>query len=169
MATIGEPSNLIPPLATDASSREVADLIYVSPLRYDKNIQLECMAAERYEVDDGGKLLKFWLKPGIRWTDGVELTAEDVEFTYKVMEDVKKQAAEDPNPSPTDVLLVDAKLLEVRKQGAVTIASAYFDTLLREDPKADRPEQVREIWHFTRHDDIPGDTWRLDAIQQMEG
>ncbi|WP_428566000.1 MAG: peptide-binding protein [Solidesulfovibrio sp. DCME] len=93
MAVIGEPSNLIPPLSSDSASHEVADLLYVSPLRYDKDIQLECFAAERYEVADDGKLLKFWLRPGIRWTDGVELTAEDVEFTYKLMIDPKTPTA----------------------------------------------------------------------------
>ncbi len=93
MAVIGEPSNLIPPLSTDSASHEVADLLYVSPLRYDKDIRLECFAAERYEVADDGKLLKFWLRPGIRWTDGAELTAEDVEFTYKLMIDPKTPTA----------------------------------------------------------------------------
>ncbi len=93
MATIGEPSNLIPPLSSDSASHEVADLLYVSPLRYDKDIKLECMAAERYEVAEDGKLLRFWLRPGIRWTDGVELTAEDVEFTYKLMIDPKTPTA----------------------------------------------------------------------------
>lgn len=93
MATIGEPSNLIPYLASDSASHEVADLLYVSPLRYDKDIQLECFAAERYEVAEDGKLLKFWLRPGIRWTDGVELTAQDVEFTYKLMIDPKTPTA----------------------------------------------------------------------------
>jgi peptide/nickel transport system substrate-binding protein len=93
MASIGEPSNLIPRLSSDSASNEVADLLYVSPLRYDKDIKLECMAAERYEVLEGGKLLKFWLKPGIHWTDGVELTAEDVEFTYKLMIDPKTPTA----------------------------------------------------------------------------
>lgn len=88
--------------------------------------------------------------------------------TPAFMEDVRKQAAEDPTPTPTDVLLVDAKLLEVRSQGQLTIASAYFDTLLREDPKAGQPEQVREVWHFVRRSDVPGDTWRLDAIQQLD-
>jgi len=83
------------------------------------------------------------------------------------MEDVRRQAAADPTPTPTDVLLVDARMLEVRTQGQTTLASAYFDTLLREDPKAEHPEQVREIWHFVRRDDIPGDMWRLDAIQQL--
>lgn len=89
--------------------------------------------------------------------------------TPAFMADVRRQAAEDPTPTPTDVLLVDAKLLEVREQNGVTIASAYFDTLLREDPKADKPEQVREVWHFVRRADQPGDTWRLDAIQQLDG
>jgi len=93
MATIGEPSNLIPPLSSDSASHEVADLLYVSPLRYDKDIQLECFAAERYEVLEDGKLLKFWLRPGIHWTDGVELTAQDVEFTYKLMIDPKTPTA----------------------------------------------------------------------------
>jgi peptide/nickel transport system substrate-binding protein len=93
MAVIGEPSNLIPQLSSDSASHEVADLLYVSPLRYDKDIKLECFAAERYEVLEDGKLLKFWLRPGIRWTDGVELTAEDVEFTYKLMIDPKTPTA----------------------------------------------------------------------------
>ncbi len=93
MATIGEPSNLIPPLSADSASHEVADLLYVSLLRYDKDIRLECMAAERYEVQDDGKLLKFWIRPGIRWTDGTELTAEDVEFTYRLMIDPKTPTA----------------------------------------------------------------------------
>ncbi len=83
----GEPSNLIPPLATDSSSHEVADLLYVSLLRYNKDIQIEPYAAESFEILDGGRRFVFALKPGIRWYDGTELTAEDVEFTYKLMID----------------------------------------------------------------------------------
>ena len=88
--------------------------------------------------------------------------------TPAFMADVRKQAADDPTPTPTDVLLVDAKLLEVRSQNGTTIASAYFDTLLREDPKAGQPEQVREVWHFVRREGVAGDAWKLDAIQQMD-
>jgi peptide/nickel transport system substrate-binding protein len=92
-AMLGDATNLIPPLSSDSASHEVADLIYVAPLRYDKDINLECWAAESYEVLDDGKLLKFVLKPGIRWFDGVELTAADVEFTYKLMIDPKTPTA----------------------------------------------------------------------------
>ncbi len=83
-ATIGEPSNLIPPLASDSASFEVSSLLYVSLLRYNKNLEIEPRAAKSYEVLDGGRLLRFELRPGILWNDGRELTAEDVEFTYKL-------------------------------------------------------------------------------------
>jgi len=93
MALLGEPTNFIPPLAMDGFSHDISELIYVAPLRYNKDIQFECWAAESYEVLDGGKKLRFTLKPGIRWFDGVELTAEDVEFTYKLMIDPKTPTA----------------------------------------------------------------------------
>ncbi len=93
MGTIGEASNLIPPLASDAPSHEIADLLYVAPLKYDKNLSIVPWAAERYEVLDEGKLLRFTLRKGIKWDDGVELTARDVEFTYKLMIDPKTPTA----------------------------------------------------------------------------
>ncbi|PKN09324.1 MAG: peptide-binding protein [Deltaproteobacteria bacterium HGW-Deltaproteobacteria-8] len=92
-ATIGEPSNLIPPLASDAASHEIADLIYVGLLKFDKNINLVPLAAQSFEILEDGRLLKFTLKKGIRWTDGQPLTARDVEFTYKLMIDPKTPTA----------------------------------------------------------------------------
>jgi peptide/nickel transport system substrate-binding protein len=92
-ATIGEPSNLIPPLASDSSSHEVAELLYVAPLKYDKNINLVPQAAESYEILEDGRLLRFRLRQGIRWTDGTPLTARDVEFTYRLMIDPKTPTA----------------------------------------------------------------------------
>ncbi|EHJ47917.1 import inner membrane translocase subunit Tim44 [Solidesulfovibrio carbinoliphilus subsp. oakridgensis] len=121
-----------------------------------------------FDVDDfltGAKALFGRLQKSWSARDLADIAAFS---TPAFMEDVRKQAAADPTPTPTDVLLVDAKLLEVRSQGTTTIASAYFDTLLREDPKAGQPEQVREVWHFVRRNDTPGDTWRLDAIQQLD-
>jgi peptide/nickel transport system substrate-binding protein len=93
MGTIGEASNLIPPLASDAPSHEISSLLYVAPLKYDKNLSIVPWAAERYEVLDDGKLLRFTLRKGIKWDDGVELTARDVEFTYKLMIDPKTPTA----------------------------------------------------------------------------
>jgi len=92
-AVLGEPSNLIPPLASDSASHEVADLLYVAPLKYDKNINLVPQAAESYEILEEGRLLRFTLRKDILWTDGKPLTARDVEFTYKLMVDPKTPTA----------------------------------------------------------------------------
>lgn len=87
LGLLGEPTNLIPPLATDSSSHEIADLIYVAPLKYDKDIQLVPWAAEKISILKDGTVLRFTLKRGIRWFDGHELTASDVQFTYRFMID----------------------------------------------------------------------------------
>lgn len=93
MGTIGEPSNLIPYLASDSASQEIVDLLYVAPLKYDKDLQVVPWAAKSYEVLNGGRLLRFILRDDIRWEDGAPLTADDVEFTYKTMIDPKTPTA----------------------------------------------------------------------------
>lgn len=90
---LGEPSNLIPPLATDSASHEIASQVYVSALKYDKNINLVPYAAESYEVLNNGTLLKFKLREDIFWFDGEQLTADDMEFTYRLMVDPKTPTA----------------------------------------------------------------------------
>ena len=85
--SIGEASNLIPYLTADSASHEVADLIYVAPLRYNKDLQVEPWAAESWSMEDEGRLMRFTLRKGILWEDGVELTTADVAYTCKVVAD----------------------------------------------------------------------------------
>lgn len=87
--------------------------------------------------------------------------------TPEVYEEIKKQAAEDPEPSRTEVLMVNARLLEVKEEGTDTLATVYIDALMREDSTANQPEQVREVWHFLRTESGNG-MWVLDGIQQLE-
>jgi hypothetical protein len=70
----------------------VADLIYVAPLRYDKDIQLECWPPKATRSEDG-RLLKFRLKTGHPLVRRGGTDAEDVEFTYKLMIDPKTPTA----------------------------------------------------------------------------
>ncbi len=93
LGSIGEPSNLIPPLASDGASHEIAGYLYVALLRYNKDIELEPWAAESYEVLEGGLRLRFTLRKNITWFDGHPLTAEDVEFTYRLMIDPETPTA----------------------------------------------------------------------------
>jgi len=115
-ATIGEPSNLLSMIATDSSSHEVASQIFVGMVKYNKDIELVPYAAESFSVEDGGKLLKFKLREDIYWFDGVQLTADDVEFTYNLMID--------PN-TPTAYAANFKVVKEFRKTGKFTIEVEY--------------------------------------------
>ena len=39
--------------------------------------------AKRWEVSDDGKVYTFWLREGMRWSDGAPFTANDFEFQYQ--------------------------------------------------------------------------------------
>jgi predicted lipid-binding transport protein (Tim44 family) len=83
-----------------------------------------------------------------------------------VLQEVRAQAEADPAPSTTEVLLINARVLSVAREGGTERATVYFDVLLREDAKAQASTQVREMWHFMRNAD---EAWKLDGIQQVEG
>ncbi len=81
--SIGDASNLLPVLASDASSSEIAGLIYNGLVRYDKDLRLEGELAESWEVSADNLVITFHLRPGVKWHDGAPFSAEDVLFTYQ--------------------------------------------------------------------------------------
>lgn len=83
--SIGEPSNLIPILASDSPSHEVAGLIYNGLVKYDQDLKLVGDLAESFEISKDGLVITFHLRKGVRWHDGKPFTADDVLFTYKTM------------------------------------------------------------------------------------
>lgn len=93
--------------------------------------------------------------------------ADIAQFTTPaVQEALRRQMADDPAPSQTEILLVNAQLLEVAESGDGLRAQVYFDTLLRERPDQSTPNSAREIWHFLRQG--AAGNWKLDGIQQVE-
>lgn len=95
---------------------------------------------------------------------------EDIgQFTSKdVWEEIKRQAQEDPKPSRTEILRVNARLLEVTASNSHTVASVLFDVMMRESREEDLAKEVREIWHFSKEDNDPKSFWVLEGIQQVE-
>ncbi|MBO4369031.1 MAG: Tim44 domain-containing protein, partial [Desulfovibrio sp.] len=84
--------------------------------------------------------------------------------TESVMDVLREQMEEDPNPSHTELINIKAQLIDVKDEGRTQRAQVFFDVLMREDPSQVRPEPAREIWHFLRT--LPDGTWKLDGIQQ---
>ncbi|MCA1979909.1 MAG: peptide-binding protein [Calditerrivibrio sp.] len=93
--SIGEPSNLIPILATDSASHTVSGFIYNGLLKYDKNLNLVGDLAYKWEVSQNRKEITFYLRNGVKWHDGKEFTSEDVKFTYELIIDNNTPTAYD--------------------------------------------------------------------------
>lgn len=87
--------------------------------------------------------------------------------TDKVFSEIQAQIKSDPNQNITEVLKVDAELLDYRELGTEIEAVVLFDTILRENEES-QAEQVREIWHFVKPINSIQKTWYLDGIQQMQ-
>jgi predicted lipid-binding transport protein (Tim44 family) len=85
-----------------------------------------------------------------------------------VFAEIEAQAAADPTPGKTEILLLEATLLEVKTLGNQTIATVLFDTMLREDSASAPAEQVREAWHFSRYETGGAKHWVVEGIQQLE-
>jgi len=91
--TIGEPSTLIPMLASDSASHSVSGLIFNGLVKYDTDLSVIGDLAESWEISKDGLVITFHLRKGVKWADGVEFTADDVMFGYKTIIDEKTPSA----------------------------------------------------------------------------
>ena len=75
------PTSTDPRFATDATSSRINELIFDSLVKTDRNGQFVGHLADRIERPSPTEIV-FHLKHGVRFSDGRELTARDVIFTY---------------------------------------------------------------------------------------
>jgi peptide/nickel transport system substrate-binding protein len=101
VGSIGEPSVLIPMLAGDSASHTVAGLILNGIVKYHTDLSVIGDLAEKWDISAVGLVITFYLRQGVRWTDGVEFTADDVMYGYKTIIDEKT-----PTPYKEDFLQV---------------------------------------------------------------
>ena len=87
--------------------------------------------------------------------------------TDKVFAEIQAQLRDSPSENHTDVLKIEAELLEIREIGTDLEAVVLFDSLMREDISA-HPEQVREVWTFIKPKNSMQAKWYLDGLQQLE-
>jgi len=90
---IGDASNLIPILASDASSHAVAGMVYNGLVKYDKDMNIVGDLAESWELANNDLVITFKLRKNVRWHDGKPFTAADVLYTYQVTIDPKTPTA----------------------------------------------------------------------------
>ncbi len=152
--------------AWDHLSSKPASASRVEPVRHDQ-VSPEIGVPAGFDTEDfleGAKAMYTRLQKS--W-DVRDLA--DIEYfaTKGVVDEIKRQAAEDPEPSKTDIMLINARLLEVKEEGSSTSATVYYDVLLREDANQSQPTQVREVWTFIK-ENTDSAMWKLDGLQQLE-
>ena len=82
---IGDASNLIPLLASDSPSHNIAGLVYNGLVKYDKDMKIIGDLAESWDISAGGLVITFHLRRGVKWHDGQPFTAAGVLFSSYIM------------------------------------------------------------------------------------
>jgi peptide/nickel transport system substrate-binding protein len=85
VGSIGDASNLIPMLSADATSHDIAGLIFRGLVKYDKDLNLVGELAESWDISPDGLTITFHLKKGVKWEDGVEFTSQDILFGFNTI------------------------------------------------------------------------------------
>lgn len=99
--------------------------------------------------------------------DAHDLTAIRALTTDTMFSELQARTKDLARDNRTDVLKLNAELLDAREVGELLEAVVMFDAVLREDADA-QAHQVREVWHFTREIASQEPKWYLDGIQQLE-
>jgi len=90
---IGSFTNANPVYATSSADLAVSRLIFAGLYKYDSNNQLVGdLAAGPWAVDQTGTQYTVHLRSGLTWQDGKPLTAQDVAFTFHVIQNADAQS-----------------------------------------------------------------------------
>ena len=84
---IGFPRFINPLIAASEADRDLTELIYAGLLKSDGQGGLKPELAEKYEISEDNLTYTFFLKENLRWSDGQPITAQDIAFTVKLVQD----------------------------------------------------------------------------------
>jgi len=96
-------------------------LTYESIIRWSPNVdKLVPNVAKKWEVSDGGRVFTFYLRKGMKWSDGEPYTADDLMFWY---EDILLN--KELTPSPPSRLKLGDELVKVEKVDDYTVRFSF--------------------------------------------
>ncbi|HEX8974836.1 MAG TPA: ABC transporter substrate-binding protein [Patescibacteria group bacterium] len=85
---VGQPLYINPLLSqTSEADSDLSQLVYSGLFKYDKDGNVVPDLADRYEVSDDQQTFTVYLRKGVKWHDGKDLTAADAFFTYNILQD----------------------------------------------------------------------------------
>lgn len=109
---VGKYTTSNPLYATGTVDSSVSRLIFSSLLKYNNHNQLVGDLAKEVKSDDRGIEYTITLKDNLLWQDGVALTADDVVFTYKLIQEPDAKSPLQNNWSGVKVEQIDSKTIK---------------------------------------------------------
>jgi ABC-type transport system substrate-binding protein len=106
------PAIAVPGHGYHAVSWLFAPNLFRGLLRFDRGFEVVPDLAEQVSVSPNGRVFRFLLRPGTRWSDGEPLTAEDFAFTYRTMQEQSVGTAS--LLGGVEAEAVDARTLQLR-------------------------------------------------------
>ncbi len=88
----GSPETLDPALCTTEDGANMILHLYEGLLKMDEDGNPVSAAAEKYKVSKNGLTYTFYLKKGLKWSDGSELKASDFVYSWKRLADSRTEA-----------------------------------------------------------------------------
>ncbi len=131
-SSTGDARHLTPPLVDEVGGADIDGLVFEGLLRYNEKLELEPCLAEKWHVSKDGRIITYYLRKGVKFHDGVEFTANDVLFTYKVYSDPGTNTPEGANYQDIkDVAVIDPYTVQVtyKKPFAPALSSTFGSIL----------------------------------------
>ncbi len=150
---LGSFTDANPLYATGTVDSSVARLVFAGLFKYDAKNQLVGDLAQKWSVDGTGKIYTVKLKPNLRWQDGKPLTAADVVFTYKVIQNPDAKSALASSWQGIDVSAPDAGTVKfVLPNALVSFPYSMTNGLIPEHLLSGLPlAQLRSVSFNTTH------------------
>lgn len=90
-ALVGQPTVLNPLFESDDAARDVDSLIYQGLTTVDSRQNVVGLLASGWSVSPDHQTYTFDVREGVKWADGEPFTADDVLFTFHVLQDLEYQ------------------------------------------------------------------------------
>lgn len=83
---IGQPRFINPIYANSDADRDLTQLIFSGLMKYNENMEIVPDLIQNYEIENEGLTYKFYLKEKLFWQDKAAITADDIIFTIKTIQ-----------------------------------------------------------------------------------
>jgi peptide/nickel transport system substrate-binding protein len=91
LPTIEKLASINPLLTSTTLSARLSEIIFDGLIRLDDRFEVKPHLAESWEQSGDGMTWTFHLKPGVTFHDGVELTADDVAYTFQTIKEYRER------------------------------------------------------------------------------